>query len=53
VFWGNKGVFIRSREGEVELRILGTAGRRLADVREGIRYVGLGTMYEEGEEALD
>ncbi|KAK4450428.1 hypothetical protein QBC34DRAFT_437267 [Podospora aff. communis PSN243] len=41
VFWGDRGAWCEDGEGEV--RVAGTAGTRLADLREGVRYVGLGS----------
>ena len=42
IFWGDRRVYNRGVGMEAEVRLAGTAGERLADVREGVRYVGLG-----------
>ncbi|KAK0610756.1 hypothetical protein B0T14DRAFT_593506 [Immersiella caudata] len=43
VFWGDKGVCCGGDgDGRGEVRVAGTAGRRLADLSEGIGHVGLG-----------
>ncbi|KAK5658014.1 hypothetical protein OQA88_2568 [Cercophora sp. LCS_1] len=39
IFWGDKGEYPGA--GRRGLRMAGTAGRRLADVREGVLYIGL------------